>query len=442
MKYISGLLREVRQLLCTDMPATAGLRQFTVSSPAMVSDNMLEWLATQSLFPKFFWHQREGNEEVAACGQIKVFDDIKQANDFISGYSAVLDDTFRIWGLNAFDSVVVEGQPRSCYLFLPRLMLCRRDGQVTITLTLFSENSLRDDAHQALLFIDELNARKPLLAHHPAVIHSHHLPDYNGWRQRIELALDAIAQQQFEKVVLARKTVLTLESPLNAANFMASSRAVNHHCYHFMLALNPHYAFLGSSPERLFLRETRQLLTEALAGTAANADDDLQAHELADWLLHDSKNQRENLLVVDDICQRLQGLVEALDVMPAEILRLRKVQHLRRVINASLRRTDDADCLMRLQPTAAVAGLPRKEARDFILSCEPFSRDWYAGSAGYLSAVRSEFTVALRSACVTGNQLHLYAGAGIVAGSDPEQEWQEIENKAAGLRTLLERAGD
>jgi menaquinone-specific isochorismate synthase len=125
-------------------------------------------------------------------------------------------------------------------------------------------------------------------------------------------------------------------------------------------------------------------------------------------------------------------------VTPAEILRLRKVQHLRRNIHGELTDPDDAACLQRLQPTAAVAGLPRQAAREFIAEFEPFDREWYAGSAGYLSAEQSEFTVALRSATVKGHHLELYAGAGIVAGSDAAQEWQEIENKAAGLRTLLE----
>ena len=93
--------------------------------------------------------------------------------------------------------------------------------------------------------------------------------------------------------------------------------------------------------------------------------------------------------------------------------------------------------LLQLQPTAAVAGLPRAAALAFIEREEPFTRQWYAGSAGILSRRQSEFCVTLRSAMVEGNTLRLYAGAGIVEGSDPEQEWQEIENKAAGLRSLL-----
>lgn len=123
--------------------------------------------------------------------------------------------------------------------------------------------------------------------------------------------------------------------------------------------------------------------------------------------------------------------------MPPEVIRLRKVQHLRRRIHARLNLASDTDCLQRLQPTAAVAGLPRNIARQFIAENEPFSRGWYAGSAGYLSLKQTEFSVTLRSAWVEDSQIHLYAGAGIVAGSDPQQEWQEINNKSAGLRTLL-----
>lgn len=153
--------------------------------------------------------------------------------------------------------------------------------------------------------------------------------------------------------------------------------------------------------------------------------------------MKDDKNQRENMLVVEDICQRMQDEVRSLDVLPPQVVRLRKVQHLRRCIWAELSQPDDTRCLHQLQPTAAVAGLPRRAALAFIIRHEPFTREWYAGSAGYLSLAQSEFCVALRSAQVENATLRLYAGAGIVSGSDPEQEWQEIENKAAGLRSLL-----
>ncbi len=109
----------------------------------------------------------------------------------------------------------------------------------------------------------------------------------------------------------------------------------------------------------------KALRTEALAGTVANNPDDKQAQQLGEWLMADDKNQRENMLVVEDICQRLQADTQTLDVLPPQVLRLRKVQHLRRCIWTSLNKADDVICLHQLQPTAAVAGLPR-DRRDSL----------------------------------------------------------------------------
>lgn len=81
--------------------------------------------------------------------------------------------------------------------------------------------------------------------------------------------------------------------------------------------------------------------------------------------------------------------------------------------------------------TAARGGAP------FIAEHEPFEREWYAGSAGYLSMEQSEFCVSLRSARLKDETIRIYAGAGLVAGSQAALEWQEIENKAAALLTLL-----
>ena len=291
---------------------------------------------------------------------------------------------------------------------------------------------------QAKEFIATLVSIKPLPGLHLTTTREQHWPDKTGWTQLIELATKTIAEGELDKVVLARATDLHFASPVNAAAMMAASRRLNLNCYHFYMAFDGENAFLGSSPERLWRRRDKALRTEALAGTVANNPDDKQAQQLGEWLMADDKNQRENMLVVEDISQRLQADTQTLDVLPPQVLRLRKVQHLRRCIWTSLNKADDVICLHQLQPTAAVAGLPRDLARQFIARHEPFTREWYAGSAGYLSLQQSEFCVSLRSAKISGNVVRLYAGAGIVRGSDPEQEWQEIDNKAAGLRTLLQ----
>ncbi len=445
MKQLSGLLGELRQKLRAGFPNQAGIRQIVLPAPGQVGSQLLEWLAAQCHFPQFYWHHRDGHEEAAVCGQTRQFNDVQSADQFIQQHHAV--SGLRVWGLNAFEPVSIispstddhpDGQStQTSFLFVPRIEILRRGNNTHLTLNLVSDFSLQQDALLAITFIDQLVAAKPLPALDQVIEHASQIPEYPQWRSLIQQALGRIEQQKMEKVVLARATRLRLNKPLSCTAFMAASRQVNHHCFHYMLRFDAKRAFLGSSPERLYLRQLCHLETEALAGTVSNDDDAAQACELANWLMNDEKNQRENLLVVDDICQRLHGGVVAVDVMPPEVIRLRKVQHLRRRIHAELNRTSDTDCLQRLQPTAAVAGLPRNIARQFIAENEPFSRGWYAGSAGYLSQKQSEFSVTLRSAWVEEQWLQLYAGAGIVAGSDAEQEWQEINNKSAGLRTLL-----
>jgi len=427
VRSILAALQSLSGHLTDDFPALPGTRIFEVSFPLSDAFDPLAWLTAQSLWPQFYWQQRSGSEEIAAIGAVKTFSSLAQANDFLATQER---DDIRLCGVNAFD-------PQHGMLFLPRLTWRREAGRAVLRLNLWSATSLQQDAEHARQCLAALSAQHSsteLTLQQEGEIHR---PDKAGWCRLITQATQAIRSGEFSKVVLARATDLIFASAPNAGALMAASRRVNFSCYHFYMAFDAQRTFLGSSPERLWRRRGLQLDTEALAGTVAGHDDDATAQRLGNWLMADDKNQRENGLVVDDICQRLQGMTQTLDVLPAEIVRLRKVQHLRRRIQAELDTADDTRCLLQLQPTAAVAGLPRAAALDFIEREEPFTRQWYAGSAGILSRRQSEFCVTLRSAMVEGNTLRLYAGAGIVEGSDPEQEWQEIENKAAGLRSLL-----
>ncbi|WP_213989783.1 isochorismate synthase MenF [Sodalis sp. dw_96] len=418
-----------------NIPDVPGVYSISLSWTPGVNPPMLDWLNALPLYPQCYWQHRDGELETAACGGVKVFDRLAPAQAFLAAHPA--RPTLRLWGLNAFGSG--EGEPES-YLFLPRLTWQRDRQSHQLILNLASDTSLLEDARRCAVQLDalaRLPAAVPLDPFAAHEISAAHQPGRPQWREVIAQALSALRRQQFAKVVLARRTRLELRGNLCAAALMAASKDVNHHCYHYMLCWSPRQAFLGSSPERLYRRRENRLDTEALAGTVAAGGPSSSAAQLADWLMNDDKNQRENLLVVDDICQRLHPAALSLDVTPPEVISLRTVQHLRRTIMAQLNCRDDARCLSLLQPTAAVAGLPRDAARRFITDHEPFRREWYAGSAGYLSLAQSEFCVSLRCARVENQSAWLYAGAGIVEGSDADQEWREIENKAAGMRTLF-----
>lgn len=122
------------------------------------------------------------------------------------------------------------------------------------------------------------------------------------------------------------------------------------------------------------------------------------------------------------------------------LLRLHKVQHLYTPCNGILfDEVSDAEILPMLHPTPAVGGYPREQALTVIEKIEPFQRGWYAAPVGWVGHDTTEFAVAIRSGLVENNQLSLFSGAGIVEGSKPEKEWQEIENK---IGSFLQVIGD
>ncbi|MGL6257979.1 isochorismate synthase [Vibrio sp. WXL210] len=389
---------------------------------------LVDWLDAQPLYPKFFWQDREGDESVAALGQMYTFHQPAPAYTILAQHQ-------RVWGGRAFSSMS-KGGPRclSSLFFLPIVELTLKAGQWCLVV---NTNRSRGDAISALNRLTFEITPKPSSA--PKVCRASHNPEQAQWDQLVEQALGEIEQNKFKKVVLARKSTLEMAQKVSAAAVMKASIANNHDSFHFLFAMDAGHSFIGSTPERLYRRDDRVLLTEALAGTIGRGVNHEQDQQLAQWLAQDGKNLQENQYVVDDIVERLTPLSERIEVEEnAELIRLRRVQHLKRAIYAQLKDEVRGDKLLdALQPTAAVAGLPREPSMQFIDHNEPFLRGWYAGSVGYLSHERAEFCVAIRSALVMDRTVYLFAGAGIVAGSKAEYEWQELDKKLATLLTLL-----
>lgn len=385
---------------------------------------LLAWLKAQHLFPQYYLNFRDSDNKIAALGKVRSFGDEISAQQFIEQTQQPL-----IGGLT-FD--------KKGHFWLPRLLIEQQKDQVMISVFMDNQADLAQEKQQALNAIQTLthfSELEPLNSQAHLVSQKANQEEWCHW---VEQALRAIGQGELNKVVLANESLFESAQPINAKDFLAESEKQNTGCYHFLYAETPESTFVGSTPERLFERRGVQVKTEALAGTALMSDDVQQNQAQADWLLHDQKNDDENWLVVKDISDNLQEFVSHIQVGDVELKQLRRVQHLRRYIQAELKSSfADAACLHAIHPTAAVSGLPQQNALAFLQKTENFDRTWYAGTLGMMTQSHGEFCVTIRCAFIEQNNIRIFAGAGIVAGSIPLLEWQEIERKASGLVTLL-----
>ena len=385
---------------------------------------LLAWLKAQHLFPQYYLNFRDSDNKIAALGKVRSFGDEISAQQFIEQTQQPL-----IGGLT-FD--------KKGHFWLPRLLIEQQKHQVMISVFMDNQADLAQEKQQALNAIQTLTQfaeLEPLNSQARLVSQKANQEEWCHW---VEQALRVIEQGELNKVVLANESLFESAQPINAKDFLAESEKQNTGCYHFLYAETPESTFVGSTPERLFERRGVQVKTEALAGTALMSDDVQQNQAQADWLLHDQKNDDENWLVVKDICDNLQEFVSHIQVGDVELKQLRRVQHLRRCIQAELKLSfADAACLHAIHPTAAVSGLPQQNALAFLQKTENFDRTWYAGTLGMMTQSHGEFCVTIRCAFIEQNNIRIFAGAGIVAGSIPLLEWQEIERKASGLVTLL-----
>jgi menaquinone-specific isochorismate synthase len=253
-----------------------------------------------------------------------------------------------------------------------------------------------------------------------------------------EATLAQIHKGELEKLVLSDTLDVKTVRPLPLAPTLHQLRSRYADCQIFSLRDGNGQGFIGASPERLLQIQDRRLTADALAGSAPRGRTLGEDVVLGDRLLNSTKDIHEHQLVLSFIQQRLKslGIVPHL-ASPAHLLQLPNIQHLRTLITADLpNHIGLLNVLATLHPTPAVAGTPQHSVEPYLHRYEPFDRHLYAAPLGWVDyRGNGSFTVGIRSALIQGNQLRLYAGAGIVAGSDPHKEWAEVRLK---LQTLLQ----
>ncbi|WP_454009473.1 isochorismate synthase [Aeromonas sp. Marseille-Q7275] len=275
-----------------------------------------------------------------------------------------------------------------------------------------------------------------------SVISVQSTPASGEFQASVSAALDAFAQGKLAKVVLSRKLTLTLHQPADPKRVLARLMAQNPHAFHFSLPLGQGRRLLGASPELLLRVSGGEVFTHPLAGSARRASEPAQDEAVARELLASRKDQHEHKLVIDEIRRVLTPHCRELAIPShPSLMSTDTLWHLGTPIAGQLHGSDASvlSLACQLHPTPALCGYPTDLAREFIREQEPFRRALFSGIVGWCdSQGNGEWAVVIRCGVLDGHQVELFAGAGIVAGSDPAMEWAETGTK---LGTMLKALG-
>ena len=372
----------------------------------------LSWLKDHNDQPTIYWCSRDGHTEYAGIG-------IAEPH-----YSSVQETQTRLaelpYPLRAFGGCSFSknsdgwghfGQEK---FWIPKILYMRQGNQSSIVHCILS------------------HTKPPIPAILEPKISSKHTPSKNVWKQQIESSYEAFSSSTLKKIVIARQTKVHIpHHPLDALRTVRAQQSAS-----FDFAFSPFGQdfFIGCSPELLLSINNHTIQTEALAGTRPK-------EASPDELLHSDKDQREHRFVLQHIIDRLAPLCTSTNRSAKPIVSAHNlVIHLKTSIEGTIKNgVTPHDLISALHPTPAVSGFPQQESIRLIEQWEGFDRGWYAGAVGWLSNNEAELAVGIRSALFHNGQCLVWAGAGIVDGSHPEQEWQEIEAKSRQFLLLAEQ---
>ena len=330
----------------------------------------------------------------------------------------------------AFGSFSFDPTSDGSVLMLPRAGLGRRNGRAWLT-TIGTPGEIADPL--------------PVLTPGQVRWHDGSLTA-PGWERAVAAAVASIKAGRLRKVVLARDLYATAPEALDPRMLLHRLAARYPDCYTFACC-----GLVGATPELLVRREAAGITALVLAGTTPRGKDAGSDQSLGEALLSSAKDIEEHGYAVAGVRQSLIPLCEKLDVDPSPfLLKLANVQHLATAVTGTLAPQQDRGnragpapsslaVAAALHPTAAVCGTPTDTAMELIRELEGMDRGRYAGPVGWLDAQgNGEWGIAMRCAEIDGARARLFAGCGIVAGSDPAAELAEAQAKFKPMRDALE----
>ncbi|CAN6845271.1 unnamed protein product [Brassica oleracea] len=478
-----SLISAVSELKCQPPPFSSGVVRLEV--PINQQIGAIDWLQAQNeTHPRCFFSRRSdvgrpdllldlasekdnnngGSSDrdlvsVAGIGSAVFFrdldpfshDDWRSIRRFLSSTSPLI----RAYGGMRFDpngKISVEWKPFGAFYFaVPQVEFNEFEGSSMLAATLAWDDELSWTLDNAVESLQEtmlqvssivMKLRKESLG--VSVLSKNHVPTKGAYYPAVEKALEMINQKSSslnKVVVLARNSRVITDTDIDPIAWLAQLQSEGHDAYQFCLQPPGAPAFIGNTPERLFQRNQLGVCSEALAATRPRGASTARDKEIELDLLTSLKDDLEFSIVRENIKEKLNSICDKVVVKPQKTVRkLARVQHLYSQLAGRLRREDDEfDILAALHPTPAVCGLPAEEARLFIKEIESFDRGMYAGPIGFFGGQESEFAVGIRSALVEkGLGALIYAGTGIVAGSNPTSEWNELDLKISQFTKSIE----
>lgn len=347
-------------------------------------------------------------------------------------HDAEVDDPVCLPGSGpiAFASFAFDSEPGRSVVVVPAVVVGVRDGKAWLT-----EIVAGGDDVAATPVLRE----RPRLGSTPAAVSfGEGSRSVESWQSAVAAAVGRIASGELDKVVLARDVEVTLDADIEAPRLLERLADSYPECWTFSVD-----GLLGATPE-LLVRRTGDLVTSrVLAGTIRRSGDSGKDAKLAEMLLASDKDHEEHEYAVRSVAAALAAHCTDLEVPTRpRLLRLANVQHLATDVTGQL--VDAAPALAlaaSLHPTAAVCGTPTERAAAVIRELEGMDRGRYAGPVGWMDGRGDgEFGIALRCAQLDptdARRMRLFAGCGIVAGSEPESELAESEAKLEAMRGAL-----
>lgn len=344
-----------------------------------------------------------------------------------------------------FDKTAPSNYPfPAATVFLPRWQVaCRKDCCAFVANLIINAEVNIDKLVQSLWDKIEITRSSEYILN-KAKTCQHELIESNGtaaedFKRAVASSLKDIHSNYLSKIVLAQALDVSSNHPFSLFHSLNNLRSLYPDCYIFSTSNGKGQNFIGASPELLIRVQNQELTTDALAGSAPRGKTATEDADLANRLLSSEKERREHRVVIEFITQHLHKLGIVPHLSPPRLRQLANIQHLWTPIQAKVpAKVHPLEIVAELHPTPAVAGTAREIACTEIRRYESFERGLYAAPLGWVDCQgNSEFIVGIRSALIDGDRARLYAGAGIVVGSNPDQELAEIQLKLQALLKAL-----